>query len=179
LMSAILHLDRNKLTLSNVNKSQLYDLMLCIASHNMAKFAGKNRKQIKAYSSDQEVAEIARVLEGWCRSLRRGERNITYGQLYRILSRFGFQRGDTQHNKVDILKEQKLFLRGRRMVRVATIPYPGLAREVTINELKRIRDLLGLSEENGVDSNSFYDTQTMLDRFVVKHRNTLRKLAKT
>ena len=179
LLSCILHLDRNGYLLDGVDRNQLYELMLCIAAHQLYNFGKKKQLAVLKTSDDDELRDISRVLSRWARPAKRGERIITYGQLYRIIEKFGFILGSKEHNKINILSEKKKMFSGKqKLVRVGTVSSPGDGLTVGVNEIKNVRKILKLTEDDGVDSDSFYDTRTVIDSFVLLNRNTLRKLAK-
>jgi hypothetical protein len=63
--------------------------------------------------------------------------------------------------------------------RVGNIPWPGENREVAIKELKKVREICRLREEDGTDSTSFYFYAAVVDAFVNRYRTVLRRLART
>jgi len=174
LLSGILLLDRNNIVLDNVTQDGLYGLMIGIAAHTFV-----NRSSRQDVDVDGEVNALADWIKTKARAIRRGERNITYGQLYKILSKFGLVLGDKKNNYVDILRRKKRLIVPDKLQRIARCPAPGDSKIVRLDELKQIRQLLELSEIHGVDSVAFYDTQTVVDVFIHIHRKALRKLAKT
>jgi death-on-curing protein len=176
LLAGLLHLDMNGYVLYDVNQGDLYDLMLRIANHDMT----THRRHAAADDSDAEVSAIAEWLRNHAKKITRGERVITYRELWRILLRFGYSLGSKKGNHVEILQEQSSFLTlGRKVWRtVYKAPCPGDGEEVSIKELKSIRKALELDEKHGVDSDDFYDNQSRIDGFINEHRTVLRELAK-
>jgi death-on-curing protein len=176
LVAGLTHLDRNGLVLDNVTRKELYDLMVDIAKHTVS---GTGTKGIvKTDFWDLEVSAIAGWIQARVRKLTKGERVITYRQLYRILERFGFRMGDKKSNKMEVLRQTKGLFGGVKFECVYKIACPRDSLIVSMNELKRIREVLELRESDGVDSTSFYDTQSVIDSFVHQHRMVLRSLAK-
>jgi death-on-curing protein len=139
---------------------------------------GQFKKGVRP-QSDDEIGATAAWLENNSRKIKKGEKNITFAELYRILRRFGYQLGHKRGNMVEILKQKRGFFGGTSWTCVYKAPCPGDGHTVQVNEIKSIRKALGLTEENGVDSESFYDTQVVIDTFIRQHRNVLRQLAKT
>jgi len=172
-----MHLDANNLVLDTVSKDDLYRLMVRMASHSLAR-PSRSRKREGRASPKEEIDAIGQWLRTNARKIRKGERSITFGQLYRILEKFGYRLGHKRNNKVEILKERRKLFRTKWLC-VYKAPCPGDARIVPLNEIKTLRESLGLTEANGVDSESFYETQMIIDSFIRTHRNVLRKLAKT
>ena len=179
LVAGFMHLDANGLVIHDATKEELYRLMLRIAAHQIVRLRKGQVRKGRRVSSDAEIQAIANWIEGHSRKIKKGEKNITYAELYRILERFGFKLGHKKHNKMEVLKQTKTLFGKLKWTCVYKVPCPGDSRIVTVNEIKNVREALGLTEENGVDSESFYDTQMVIDSYIRRHRNVLRKLAKT
>jgi death-on-curing protein len=191
LVSMLLHLDRNRLTTAEgVHHNHLYKLVLDTAQHNLGpasskKSRGKVSTTMLAGMSlaDYEVAHITKWLRNKTRAIARGERNITYRELRRILLRHGVRLADPENNYINVIAPVKepIDMRGRKErtveKRVARIPYPGESREVGVNIMKLIRRNCKLDSANGVDSIGFYDEQAVTDGLITTYRMILRKLA--
>jgi death-on-curing protein len=177
LVAGLTHLDRNGLVLSSVTRKDLYDLMLSIARHDMSGLRGRQVGS-KFDFWDMEVWAIADWLERNVRKIQRGERVITYSQMYRILEKFGYKMGEKRNNKIDVLREKKTLFGNIKYQCVIRVGCPLDSQIVAMNEIKKIREALELREVDGVDSTAFYDTQAMIDTFVHQHRTVLRSLAK-
>jgi hypothetical protein len=63
-------------------------------------------------------------------------------------------------------------------VKIGTIGYRNEGTDIPKSEIKRIRELADLTEENGVDSRSFYSTGVVVDAFVCRYRRVLQRLAR-
>ncbi len=179
LLAGLLHLDRNGLVLENAGQDSLYDLMTRIACHDVKSLLFKSQQPFLDEGSDGEVRAIELWLKARSRRIKMGERPITYSQLYRILQNFGFELGTKQDNHIGIYRRRKKLFGGYKLTHVGRCPCPGDARIVDIGHVKTIRKQLELTEDDGYDSVAFYDTQTVVDVFIQKHRQTLRRLAKT
>lgn len=178
LLSALMHLDANGLVLEHVTQEDLYRLMIRIATHAVAKETRRAQRRGERPNPDDEIVAIATWLDENARPIKRGERNITYGELYKILTKFGFRIGDKKHNKVEILKRKKTLFGGEKWYCVHKVGCPGDSHSVSLNEIKKTREVLELTEGHGVDSESFYNTQVIIDAFIRNHRNVLRRLAR-
>lgn len=176
LVAALVHLDANGQVLEGVTKEDLFRLMRRVADHHFSRFEVDGAKQP---DSDYEVAQIAQWIRQNSRAIQRGDRPISYRELYEILDGFGYRLGEKKHNYVEVLALRKTWLGREKWVCVNKAPCPGDARMVPLPELKRLRHELALDAENGVDSYSFYGTRTVIDGFIVAHRSVLRRLAKT
>lgn len=176
LVAGLMHLDGNNLVLEGVTKEDLFRLMKRIASHH---FSQRKCGADVLPDPDVEISAIAKWLQENAREIRRGERPIPYGELYKIIQRFGFRLGAKRHNYVEVLKKKRGWLRGEYWDCVYKVPCPGDSRIVRIEEIKSIRRALSLTEEDGVDSSSFYETRVVIDSFITSHRQVLRQLART
>lgn len=186
LVAVLVHLDKNKLTLFNTNKNDLYELMLKIASHSLLgqpDKRAKNPKQLKIVA-DREVELIAKWLNDRAARIHKGERQITYREMRRILERFGYYLENPHSNTMDIVKyveEERGWIK-RKVVKtrkhVGNIGWPGEHQEMGIGAIKRVRKICMLREEDGVDSDAFYNETAIIDSFVNRYRSVLRRLAR-
>jgi death-on-curing protein len=180
----LVHLDRNKLTLYGTSQQELYELMLKVASHTITGQPDKRAANPKQYDSDEEVRRLARWLGERTSRIRKGERQITYREMRRILGRFGYQLINPKKNSIDVVRlveEEKGLLRRRKATvqkHIGTIGWPGEHHEMGIGSIKNVRKLCGLCEEDGIDSESFYNDTAVIDGFVNRYRSVLRKLAR-
>lgn len=179
LVSMLCHLDRNGLTLTEgVTQDELYGFMLKIASHRFAP------KKQRSDSSDIEVEEIKRWLHKNSRQVKKGERVVTFRELRRILRQYGIELENPKRNYIDVVRyetrRKHLFAPKETIrTRIAHIGYPGEGVEVGRQALKIVRDQAGLTEKDGYDSEMFYSAETSVDRFVMRYKGTLRRLART
>lgn len=184
LVAMLVHLDRNKLTLFNTSQRELYEFMLRVASHTIAGQLDKRAKNPKTYDADEEVERTAKWLKDRSDRVRKGERNITYRHLRRILETFGFHLENPKNNSIEVLKTvevEKGVIRRRKVhikKHIGSIGWPGENHDVPIGTLKRVRRMCGLCEENGIDSEAFYNDADIVDSFVNKYRSVLRRLAR-
>lgn len=175
LVSGLMHLDRNNLVLEGVTRDDLFRMMRRIASH----FFSQRRKGGDVIPDpDNEIASIAAWLRDNSRDIKRGERSIPYSELYRIIQGFGFRLGEKRNNHVEVLRRKRRLIVGEKWVCVYKLPCPGDSRIVQLHEIKSVRRALGLTEADGVDSASFYDTRVIIDSFIISNRAVLRDLAK-
>jgi death-on-curing family protein len=185
LVSMLVHLDKNRIGLFNVDQKELFELMLTVANHTVGL---KQREivadNIKRRNPDDEVKAIARWLDDKADKLRRGERIVTYRELRRILRSFDYEMERPDGNTIEIVKYEKRprsLLHWREEVvrrHVTTIPYPGDAKDVAVQRIKEIRRICRLREEDGVDSTAFYDQTVVIDSFINRYRTILRRLAR-
>jgi death-on-curing protein len=102
----------------------------------------------------------------------------------KILERFGYYLVNPKHNSIEIVKtveEKKGFLRPTMVTvrkHVGTIGWPGENIQMAVGALKGVREKCRLREEDGIDSDAFYNDTAVIDSFVNRYRSVLRRLAK-
>ncbi|MHB1657662.1 MAG: type II toxin-antitoxin system death-on-curing family toxin [Burkholderiales bacterium] len=187
LVSMLVHLDKNKFTIFNTPQDELYDFMIKVADHKIIDISGKHSKvkssKEQIINSDDEVNTITQWVKKRSASIKKGEKNITYRELRRILSSFSYNIEDHHRNMVSIVRydSKKSFFRRKEIQKrthIRNIPWPGDNCEVSINNIKNIREMCHLEECDGVDSDSFYNYTTIVDSFINKYRKVLKNLAK-
>jgi death-on-curing protein len=181
LVSLLVHLELNRLSLAGTPDNDLFDLMLSIAKHTVAPINNKTKNSLNLPPADEEVEAIAGWLHEKAKPLKRGELQITYKQLRKILSHYGYELDDPDSNRIKILhivREKPLF-RPERTVRIhiATIGYPREGGILSLENIKFVRRVCKLREEDGVDSDAFYADGAIIDTFINQHRKILQRLA--
>lgn len=179
LVSILAHLDKNKLSLWQVDESELYDFMISVANHAIAEWTAEKLNidiifEPGETDSDVEVRMMGRWLAYHAAQVRRGEdRVITYQELRKILRRFGYDLVNPSNARIRIVKSNK----DGTLTNIHSIYYPGEAREVSLGAVKSVRARCRLREEDGIDSDSFYWNALQISEFVNRHRLVLRRLA--
>lgn len=186
LVALLVHLDNNRLCLHRTSQNDLYQLMLGIANHSVGmRTDPRRRDKIPARrTADQEVAAIRDWLRERAEKLRRGEQLLTFRQLRQCLGRFGISLENPHSNSIDVVRTEtktRLFRREKQVVkkRLGSIGYRDEGTEVSLRDLKVLREMCKLREQDGVDSDAFYDSADVIDAFVNRYRTVLRRLAKT
>lgn len=183
LVAMLVHLDRNKMSLFEVNQAQLYSMILEVANHAIGLRKEELAKGKAARRNpDDEVIAIANWIKRNSDKITKGEKPITFRRLRTILQSFDYSMEDPHNNSIDIVRYENRkegFLRRERRVRVhiTTIPYPGDGKTVPLDIIKFVRRTCKLQEEHGVDSSSFYDDVVVIDTFINRYRTILRRLA--
>lgn len=190
LVSMLVHLDKNKITIYNSHQVELYDFMIKVADHKIIGISGKHLKvkslKEQIINSDDEVSAITQWIKKRSAPITKGEKNIPYRELRRILSSFGYKLEDHNRDMISIVrydsKKTGVFPFRRKEIQerkhILNIPWPGDNYEVSIDNIKKIRKSCHLEESDGVDSDSFYNYTTIVDTFVNKYRKVLKDLAK-
>lgn len=186
LVSMLVHLDKNKLSPYETSQDELFYMIMQVAMHTIGIRIPPKRKDssVPRRDADEEVKAIAEWIAGRTARVVRGERRITYRELRQILTRFNYSMENPDNNSIDIIKcekGKKGFLLKKPTIttkRIGSIPYPGDTAEVSLKVIKNLRTMTRLTEENGIDSASFYDEAVIIDSFVNRYRTMLRRLAR-
>lgn len=186
LVSMLAHLDKNGLTLTAVPQAELYEMIIALADHRIGRFV-HGKKAVPKPTADDDVAALAYWLSKRVKKPRRGEKQITYRELRKILHRFGYDlrvpvggRGNLR----DVIKiETRAVGLFRRRVetsekRIGTTGYRDEGTFLALGDIKKVRQLCRLREEDGVDSDAFYDDEAVIDAFINRYRTILRRLAR-
>jgi len=181
----LFHLHKNGLALSSVGDRDLEKMILKVAEHTFFDFLDhKLQRKIRAESPyEREVAAIAVWLQYHSRSgITRGETEISYRELERILRKFKIYLEEPNDNKIQVAKYEDhpaTLLRKayRKRIHICTIPYPGSKAPVPLRHMKFLRQKCRLTDADGVDSRSFYNDEAMLSHYINRYHDILLRLA--
>jgi prophage maintenance system killer protein len=189
LVSMLAHLDKNRLALrGDVRQDDLYDLMLGLARHELTRERipkrSRRRGGVGRHDADHQVRELGAWIQARADRVKRGERQITYRQLPAVLKPHGYFLGSRHSNSVEIYREyasKTLLRREQRIERkiIGRIGFHSDGEVVSLKTIKELRRMCRLTEEDGVDTQAFYEGADVIDTFVNKYRTVLRRLAKT
>lgn len=186
LVAMLAHLDRNRLTLHSTKQAELFELILDVAQtqFSLRRIPARSRRSQIRPTPDAEVDALTEWLCSRTQPVVRGERDMTYRQLGQILKGFGYELGTQNNNTIEIVRlvERRRGILKRETIierkRIGSIAYPGSSKLVGIRKLKAVRKLCRLTEEEGVDSTSFYGGADPVDAFINEYRTVLRRLAR-
>lgn len=183
-VALLVHLDRNDIVLETTH-DELFKMILAVSQHQFAErmLPERTRHRLAAHNdSDSEVLALGTWVRKRSSKTQRGERQIPYRQLRRILHRFGFELEIPSGNSAAIVQitERRDWLgrKRRERIRIASIGYRNEGTPVSIKDLKIVRSACKLNPANGVDSRLFYDNEASVDAFVAQYRSLLRRLAR-
>jgi len=140
-------------------------------------------QQLSADEDDPEVKYIAYWLRRNTREIDDREYSITYRELRRLLSGYGFELENPDNNYIDIVKVQSrsgvlAMLIGKELrTRIARIGYPGETKQVNKGDLRKVRKLCDLTSANGIDSQSFYRGVDDMTSLLAEYQENLKRLA--
>ena len=141
------------------NHKELEIITRIIASNTL-----RDREAFKPFSKfeDGEIRFLAQYFQRNTRPLDERDYKITYSELNKILSCFGFYLKHPHGNSIDIVRiEKRSFLFGFPKSRgghtsVGVIGFPGWNSEVSKNELRLVREYTGLTAHDGFDPQVVY-----------------------
>ena len=163
LVALLVFLDKNGYILS-ASQDELFDYVLAIARHRILPDIQAPGTEF----SDRESIAISRWLQGRIRRVRSGELCIKFRELRRILTNYECRFDVVPKGRINIIRN------GRQTQTF----YGGEGRDVWPEAIHRVRKDLGLTEDEGYDSDIFYNASPKIPDFIVKYRRALDRLAK-
>lgn len=158
LVSALVALKFNDVVLTDTTQDDLYDMATEVVGHTFA-IADDER------TVDAEVSALAAWFrQRTVRPEHHGDRAIEFPELRKLLESQGCEFSSPRHNKITIS-------RGARSVRAG---YPREKHTVPVQEVKRIRRILGFDDLNSAE---FYNLDVSVDQFVHDYSEVLERLA--
>lgn len=182
LVVLLCHLDGNGLTFNErASQDEMYKFMVKVAKR------GFLPKKYKGDGSDIEIAAMVKWIKSRTRKVQKSERWITFRELKQILKPFGVEFGVPKNNYVDVIKKEKVLKKKNIFWTeeveeekvVANVPFFKDGAYVGKKVMRTIRKNANLMPENGIDSELFYGQESNPDMFIMKYKQTLKRLAKT
>jgi death-on-curing family protein len=174
-VSMLVFLDRNNVLLT-CSEQALFKHVLLVAQHGLVPYGASQR-------ADREVIVIAEWICANSRPIQRGERNLRWRELRKILGQQGCTIGSPlPGNKIKI--ERAVATSGRLRILAArklkvTAGYRNDGSEVDVNQINYIRRELHLDEAHGYDGEYFYGKgRQHPDAFIAQYRTLLKRLAR-
>ena len=156
-------MDKNGFLLETT-QDELYDLLLQIASHRLR----YDDEDCHLEGADAETKYIASWLYFRTREIQIRERRPQWRQLRKILQHYDCELDVAQGNRINIT-------RGQLRTQVA---FRNWGTDVEIEVIRKVRTDLELNEENGYDSDIFYNRDAKIPKFINNYRKLLSRLAK-
>lgn len=168
-----------------VTEKELEDLTVLIANNGLEKF--RRYKELKKKGDDPEVRFLAHYLKKNTRVLDRTQYLVTYRELSKILKSYDVWLENPHNNQIDVMRWEevpvvrKSFFQRRSTTkevrRVCVLGFPGWTKTVGQGRLKHVRQQLGLTPENGVDSQSFFRGVDDMRVLLELYEGALKRLA--
>lgn len=175
LVAMLTMLDRNGYVL-NYSQAELFREAGLTAQHNLVDRNSSDR-------DDREMASIADWLSGHLKLIKLGEHPMKWGELRHRLTDLGCEienlGGFNNHLRISrSFKDPGFFRPNREGQLFQVVPNWDSGQEVKVRTIHELRKKLELDEVHGCDTNSFYRTSFIVDRYIVEHRRILDRLAK-
>jgi death-on-curing family protein len=166
LLSTIYYLGEFGILIEQCSDEELYEFTRRVAAHEIS----ENRID--------EVAIIAEQLEKFSRTQSKGDRPLKFRKLEAILNEFGFTLID--YGKVCKIRNQDT----NKTIKGVTVKKKGKNGKEDFDPqyISKLRKLLNLTPENGIDSMRFYGEEGVsedLNNFMKIRIEVMKKLAKT
>jgi death-on-curing protein len=167
----------------SVPEKEFEDFTVEIADNQLMKYA-RYKELVKSGDPDPEVKFISWYLRKNTRQIDKKDHVITFRDLQRILSRYGYKLANPFRNHIDIIKVETkqpvLALFGKERIvetKVGQIGFPRLTAEVGKGAIKTVREVTKLTPENGVDSASFFNGVDDMQSLITTYHQPLMSLA--
>ena len=153
---------------------------------NIARHKLKNYKEYaKLLRKDKgEIKTIANFLKNNTRAIEYDKPSITYNELNSILSRNGFKIDNPSKGYIDIIEVKKpstfmKYLKSKttKNAKLGRMIFKGWSREVEPAGLDRVRQITGLTLDQGYDSKSFFRGADSLPSLIQEYSEMLKRLA--
>lgn len=157
-------------------------LALRVASNTLNLYPEYKESKLKT-DQDKAVQCISKLLRKYTKELDRREYIITFQDLNNILRKFYCNLRDPDNNKIDVyirVTRSSGFFSQRDYFdekRVGSTGFPGWRNQVSKDDLKRVRQLTGLTAENGYDSDTFYGDTDPLPALIPQYQKLLKRLS--
>lgn len=165
-----------------VDEKEFEDLTVLIADNGLEKF-NRFKDLVKSKSEDPEIKFISWYLRNNTRVIDKQNYAITFNDLQRILSSYGFALDDPRGNYIDIVKiQRKKTLLGfgkevEHKIRLGQIGFPRWTAEVSKSAIKTVREVTDLTHKEGVDSSAFFRGLDPMRSLLTTYNEPLKRLA--
>ena len=165
----------------SASHKELEIITLIIASNEI-----RNRKAFKPYSKfeDGEIRFLAQYFQKNTRAIEKKCYAMTYNELNKLLNGFGLALNNPQGDAIEVTRIEKrptlfgLRRKGHRHTRVGVVRFAGWTREVAEDEMVHLREVTGLTAEDGLDSQLACEGDPPLSSLINEYHDTLQRIAK-
>jgi death-on-curing family protein len=163
LVSLMVFLDKNGYVLISKD-DDLFDFVMKVSAHSLV----NGRDVVGSSLADYEMQNIAQWLQKHIKRVKKGEFCLKFRELKRILLGHECCFDVVPGNRINIFRNKLK----------TQVFYASEGRDVDSGTIHKIRRDLKLSEDDGYDSDIFYNEGVRIDDFINKYRKTIDKLAK-
>ncbi len=162
LVSMIVLMDLNGLAIT-ASEEYVYDFVLGVANHALRPSPPVTPND----AADTEIRAISTWIRGNSRRKEHVDPSVTWRELKKLLRAQGCDLGPAERSQIEITRDRKR----------CVVDFDGDTREVHRGVIRKIRADLRMTEDDGCDSDVFFGYALPLDKFIMKHRTVLRRLA--
>ncbi|WP_081781239.1 type II toxin-antitoxin system death-on-curing family toxin [Sulfitobacter pontiacus] len=169
----------------SVPPKSLEDLAVIVAEGNLKKY--RRFLDLQKDDPDPEVRYIAWYLRKNTHKIDKQQYIITYRELEKILKKYNVYMENPKNNFIDIMREELVPIKRKSIFhkqkfrkeyrRVCALGFPGWSKKVGKGRISHIRNELGLTPENGIDSQSFFNGLDDMRVLIDVYEGALRRLA--
>lgn len=156
-------------------ESELFRIAMNLAKHNLVEGSYYNEE-------DAEIYELTLWINKNSKEISKGERPLPLRKLKKILDRFDCDFKENGKIERSIIVKNILGFNRPKKYSTKKVLSPTLLDgfEVNKNLIRSIRQDLGLTSKNGIDSDVFYnDADFTTSEFINQYKGLLRRLSKT
>lgn len=166
----------------SVHESEFENLTVQVAENNLGRFRRFKDLQ-KRRIEDPEIHFISKWLRDNTRKVDQRNYQVTYRELKNILASFEVYLEDPHNNRIDVVRYISkrrgfgLLKPAEERVRLGRIGFPRWGAKVAHGEVKKVRELTGLSYKDGVDSAAFFRGVDPMQSLIATYNEPLIRLA--
>ena len=168
-----------------VSEKALEDMTVLVANNGLSKFP--RYRELRKKDSDPEVRFLSHYLRQNTRRIDKSQYLVTYRELEKILKRYDVWLENPHGNRIDVMHwedvvipRKGLFGKSRstkEIRRACVLGFPGWTKTVGKGRIRHIRDVLQLTPEHGVDSQSFFKDVNDMQVLLGMYEGALTRLA--
>ncbi|MGR3914383.1 MAG: type II toxin-antitoxin system death-on-curing family toxin [Gammaproteobacteria bacterium] len=168
---SVLHLLAKQGYTASAGKKRFENLVVAIANggHRRTDLYRHLRAETSS-ASDADVAYISSLLKQMMRKLDRSRHPLTYRRINQLLKSHGFEMKGAHDNRIGIVRIADDQAIGR-------VGFPGMSKQVSKSDTKKIRAMCNLTEAAGYDSRAFYNGMDSMNFLLSEYAAPLRRLA--
>jgi len=167
---SVLHLLEKQGYTAAVEKRKFENLTVAIAEGRHRQNTLYKHLRGEYTADDADIAYIASRLSQMTRRMDRSHRALTYRQLNGLIKAHGFEMRGPKRNTISIVRVDDGKVIGH-------VGFPGMCKEVSRGDIKKVRGICGLTVNHGFDSKAFYNGAGGMDSLLLEYAKPLRRLA--
>lgn len=173
-LTSILHLQKVGRT-PKISGTDYENLIVDISNGDLQKYNLREKGQPSTY--DMNILIISDFLKRSTRKIDRRSKIITYNQLNKLLSNYGYKLENPKHNHIDVVPHRDSNDIIDSSKRVAHIGFHGWKRQVSRKDIDIVRSAIEMDARHGFDSQSFFNGRADPLSLIENYREPLERLA--